>query len=263
MTHLEYMIRIFMLFVYFIDELPSPLTMRSFLEFLNQKLVIEKENIPIFCFPLPAGTTFSIEFCGFVRGDEFRTFKPSPELDADVIAINKSILPPDEELAALLDEENAGGCQLIRAAQYSGILPGGEEEHSEEMLDDDEWDERIRKQKEEVEMKKRRKMIKHWHDEADGGDMMKRGEMEEELLQQQYHQEQQQEEEEEEDEELPKEYVELMKKDKMRKRRLKEKKNKLKRSRNIPRSCSVCEITRRRKYDDIGTCSLSNSIRFG
>ena len=234
LTHLEYMIRLFMLFVYFIDELPTPLTMRSFLTFLNQKLVIEKEEIPFFCFPLNAGTTFSIEFCGFVRGEQLKVFDPSPELDAEIIELNKVILPPDEELAALLDEESAGGCQLIRAAQYAGILPGGEEEHSEPMLDDEEWEEYIAKQEEEREEKKKKKKKKKgygdWDSDDDGKSKMNGNGNENE------------EEQSEEDDELPEEYVELMKKEKRRKQKQKERKERLKRTRHSHMSYSVCEI---------------------
>ena len=238
MTHLEYLIRLFMLFVYFIDELPTPLTMRSFLTFLNQKLVIEKEEIPFFCFPLSAGTTFSIEFCGYVRGEEFRCYDPSPELDAEVIELNKVILPPDEELAALLDEENAGGCQLIRAAQYAGILPGGEEEHSEPMLDDKGWEEYIEKQNEIIEKKRKKKALAGWdgvddHDDDDGRNKMNGEENEGEQNEGGQN---------EDDDDLPEEYVELMKREKRRKQRRKERKERMRRSRHFPTSCSVCEI---------------------
>ena len=225
-----------MLFVYFIDELPTPLTMRSFLTFLNQKLVVEKEEIPFFCFPLNAGTTFSIEFCGFVRGDQFRSYDPSPELDAEVIELNKVILPPDDELAALLDEENAGGCQLIRAAQYAGILPGGEEEHSEPMLDDKGWEEYIEKQNEEMEkkkkMKKKKKGYADWDDDVvDGGKNKINGNGSENEGDQN-----------EDDDELPEEYVELMKREKRRKQKQKERKERMKKSRHSFTLYSVCEI---------------------
>lgn len=233
LTHLEYMIRLFMLFVYFIDELPSSLTMRSFLTFLNQKLVVEKEEIPYFCFPLNAGTTFSIEFCGYVRGEQIAVYDPSPELDAEIIELNKIVLPPDEELAALLDEENAGGCQLIRAAQYAGILPGGEEEHSEPMLDDKGWEEYIEKQEEEMEEKRKKRRKKKGYadwDDANGRNKMNGNENEDEG------------EEDEDDDDLPEEYVELMKKEKRRKQKQKEKRERLKRTRHSIMSCSVCEI---------------------
>ena len=132
-----------------------------------------------------------------------------------------------------LDEENAGGCQLIRAAQYAGILPGGEEEHSEPMLDDEGWEEYIAKQEEEREEKKKKKKKKgygDWDSDDDGRSKMNGNGNENE------------EDQSEEDDELPEEYVELMKKEKRRKQKQKERKERLKRTRHSHMSYSVCEI---------------------
>ena len=214
-----------MLFVYFIDELPEPLTMRSFLEFLNQKLVVEKEQIPCFRYALPAAQLSSFEFCGFIRGATNLCYEASPELDKEIIELNKIAVPPDDELAALLDQENAGGCQLIQAAQYSGILPGGENQ-SETLLDDEGWEELERRNLEmrEKEKKKKKKkqsstfkekIFRESSDESGSEDESKRKS------------------ESGEKEELPEEYVELMRKEKKRQRKLKEKKDQNKRRRQI------------------------------
>ena len=60
--------------------------------------------------------------------------------------MNEYVIPPDEELIQILDEENAGGCQLMRAAQYGGIVEG-DVERSEELKDKEEWDEWEKKEK--------------------------------------------------------------------------------------------------------------------
>lgn len=228
LNHLEYMVRIFLLFVYFIDELPEPLTMRSFLEFLRQKLVVEKEEIPYFNYPLQSSMSNSFEFCGFVRGNDFSYVELSPELDKEVARINRIILPSDEELVALLDQENADGCQLIRAAQYSGVLPGGEGQ-SETLMDEKEWDEYEEREKEEMEKKKLlKKMSKRGlimegmavEEDGDGNEQKGENDIEEG----------EEEEDEEEEEELPKEYLELMEKDKRRKEKWRKNKEKLRKS---------------------------------
>ena len=211
-----------MLFVYFIDERPEPLTMRSFLEVLNQKLVVEKEQIPCFRYALPAAQLSSFEFCGFIRGATNLCYEASPELDKEIIELNKIAVPPDDELAALLDQENAGGCQLIQAAQYSGILPGGENQ-SETLLDDEGWEELERRNLEMREKEKKKKqsstfkekIFRESSDESGSEDESKRKS------------------ESGEKEELPEEYVELMRKEKKRQRKLKEKKDQNKRRRQI------------------------------
>ena len=160
---MEYMVRLFYLFVYFVDELPRDLTMRSFLAFLRQKLVVEQEDIPYFCYPLSGVNGTNFEFCGFSRGCVTSYTRFSPELDEEVFRLNEFVIPPDEELIQILDGENAGGCQLMRAAQYAGIVEG-DVERSEELKDKEGWDEWESKEKLQRKLNRKRRSDKTMED---------------------------------------------------------------------------------------------------
>ena len=142
--------RIVFLFVYYIDELPLTLTTRDLLLFLQEHVHEDKELLGLFYIKIYGLTMRRAEFDGFIRGFPTRYVDRSPELDEEVFKLNEAEIPEDAELKMRIEEANCNGCELVRAAQYSGIIPG-DIERSEEMLDDEEWK---KKRKEEMKKKK-------------------------------------------------------------------------------------------------------------
>ncbi|KAK8830676.1 hypothetical protein WA577_004404 [Blastocystis sp. JDR] len=137
----EYCLRLMFLFVYYIDELSPTITIREFLHFLQERIQPGEDVLELFEFSTIGLRTRALEFDGFVKGNPHKYVDRSEALDEEVFRINEAIIPSDEELRAMIDEANCGGCELIRAAQYSGILPG-DMERSEELLDSEEWKKR-------------------------------------------------------------------------------------------------------------------------
>lgn len=137
----EYCLRLMFLFVYYIDELSPTITIREFLHFLQERIQPGEDVLDLFEFSTIGLRTRALEFDGFVKGNPHKYVDRSEALDEEVFRINEAIIPSDEELRAMIDEANCGGCELIRAAQYSGILPG-DMERSEELLESEEWKKR-------------------------------------------------------------------------------------------------------------------------
>ena len=144
---IEYIFRLVYLYVYFINEIPASSTIREYIQFLREKLLVQKESIPSLCFRLKGSRFADIDFCGFMRGCNTGYVKYSEEMDREVAWLLDIERPPDEELVGLIASANANGCQLRLAAEYSRLIPS-EMAQSEEMLDEEEWKERWKKKKE-------------------------------------------------------------------------------------------------------------------
>lgn len=141
----EYFLRLVYLFVYYIDDMSPTITIRDFLHFLQEHIQLDDDVLKPFELCTIGLKSRSIEFDGFVKGNPHKYVDRSEALDKEVFRINEAIIPPDDELRAMIDEANCGGCELFRAAQYSGIIPG-DIDRSEELLDSEEW--RKRREKE-------------------------------------------------------------------------------------------------------------------
>ena len=152
--HIEFMLRFFYLYVYFVDELPPNLTMRTFIHFLQKRLIDDKEDIPyLFANVAPSGWK-TYEFCGFCHGQKVTYVRFSKELDEEVMKINEISYPPDEELKELIHMY-----PLSEAVCYSGIIPS-DMERKEEFLTDDEWAKRKAQKKLEKEELRRKRIQK-------------------------------------------------------------------------------------------------------
>ena len=149
-SHIEYMLRFIYLYVYFVDELPPDLTMRSFIQFLRQRLLVEKEEIPYLVLHNVPGSFSKLEFSGFVHGLQTHYVRFSKELDEEVRRIVEISYPPDEEIKDHMHE-----MPLSEAVKYSGILPS-DVEREEEFLTKAQWEEKKREEKKEREEKKRK-----------------------------------------------------------------------------------------------------------
>ena len=149
-SHIEYMMRFIYLYVYFVDELPPDLTMRSFIHFLRQRLLVEKEEIPYLVLNNVPGSFRKLEFSGFVHGLQTHYVNFSKELDEEVRQIIELSYPPDEEIKSQMHD-----MPLSEAVRYSGILPS-DVVREEEFLTKDQWAEKKRKLNEEREEKKRK-----------------------------------------------------------------------------------------------------------
>lgn len=149
-SHIEYMLRFIYLYVYFVDELPPDLTMRSFIQFLRQRLLVEKEEIPYLVLNNVPGSFRKLEFSGFVHGLQTHYVRFSKELDEEVRRIVEISYPPDEEI-----KEHMHEMPLSEAVKYSGILPS-DVEREEEFLTKAQWEEKKREEKKEREEKKRK-----------------------------------------------------------------------------------------------------------
>lgn len=136
---IEYIFRIIYLYIYYINEIPDNCTLRSFIEFLQERIVVQKEEIPSLCFRLKGNRFLDIEFCGFIRGCNKQVEPHSEEVDKEVKWLNELELPSDEELLSMIQSANAGGCQLRLAAEYSRLIPS-DMEQSEEMMYEEEWE---------------------------------------------------------------------------------------------------------------------------
>ena len=148
------MLRFFYLYVYFVDELPPDLTMRSFIHFLQKRLVDDEEDIPyLFANLAPSGWN-TYEFSGFCHGQKMAYVRFSKELDEEVMKINEISYPPDEELKQVIHM-----FPLSEAVRYSGIIPT-DMERKEEFLTDEEWEKRRVQEKMEREERKKKRIQK-------------------------------------------------------------------------------------------------------
>lgn len=138
---IEYIFRLVYLYIYYINEIPCNCTLRTFIEFLRERLVVQKEVIPTLCFRLKGKQFCDIEFCGFVRGCSKSAVKITDEMNKEVKWLNELELPSDDELLSMIQSANTGGCQLRLAAEYSRLIPS-DMEQSEEMLYEEEWEQR-------------------------------------------------------------------------------------------------------------------------
>ena len=148
------MLRFFYLYVYFVDELPPNLTMRTFIHFLQKRLVDEEENIPFLFINMSPSAWKMFEFCGFCHGQKVTYVRFSDELDEEVTKINELSYPPDEELKEVIHNY-----PLSEAVRYSGIIPS-DIERKEEFLTDEEWEQRKAQLKLEKEDMKRKRIQK-------------------------------------------------------------------------------------------------------
>ena len=136
------------------DELPPNLTMRTFIHFLQKRLIDDKEDIPdLFANVAPSGWK-TYEFCGFCHGQKVTYVRFSKELDDEVMKMNEISYPPDEELKELIHMY-----PLSEAVRYSGIIPS-DMERKEEFLTDEEWEKRKAQKKLEKEELRRKRIQK-------------------------------------------------------------------------------------------------------
>ena len=135
---LEYIFRLIYLYIYYIYEIPENYTLREYIHFLQEKLVVKKEEIPNFCFRLLGSQFRDVEFCGFVRGCSNNYVRHSKEMDEEIKWLNSIEDLPEDELRELIEKSNVNGCELRRCAEYSRLIPS-EVEQSEEMLTEEQW----------------------------------------------------------------------------------------------------------------------------
>lgn len=147
---IECMMRLIYLYVYFVDELPSDLTMRSFILFLRQRLLVEKEEIPYLVMNIVPGSFRKLEFSGFVHGLQTNYVNFSKELDEEVKRLMEITYPPDEEIKSIMHDFS-----LSEAVRYSGIVPS-DVVREEEFLTKEQWAEKKRQKKEEREARRRK-----------------------------------------------------------------------------------------------------------
>lgn len=147
---IECMMRLIYLYVYFVDELPPDLTMRSFVLFLRQRLLVEKEEIPYLVMNIVPGSFRKLEFSGFVHGLQTNYVNFSKELDEEVKRLMEITYPPDEEIKSIMHDFS-----LSEAVRYSGIVPS-DVVREEEFLTKEQWAEKKRQKKEEREARRRK-----------------------------------------------------------------------------------------------------------
>lgn len=147
---IECMMRLIYLYVYFVDELPPDLTMRSFILFLRQRLLVEKEEIPYLVMNIVPGSFRKLEFSGFVHGLQTNYVNFSKELDEEVKRLMEITYPPDEEIKSIMHDFS-----LSEAVRYSGIVPS-DVVREEEFLTKEQWAEKKRQKKEEREARRRK-----------------------------------------------------------------------------------------------------------
>ena len=126
------------LYIYYIYEIPENYTIREYIHFLQEKLVVKKEEIPTFCFRLLGSQFRDVEFCGFVRGCKENYVKHSKEMDEEIKWLNSIEDLPEDELRDLIEKANVNGCELRRCAEYSRLIPS-DIVQSEEMLTEEQW----------------------------------------------------------------------------------------------------------------------------
>ena len=126
------------LYIYYIYEIPENYTIREYIHFLQEKLVVKKEEIPTFCFRLLGSQFRDVEFCGFVRGCKENYVKHSKEMDEEIKWLNSIEDLPEDELRDLIEKANVNGYELRRCAEYSRLIPS-DIVQSEEMLTEEQW----------------------------------------------------------------------------------------------------------------------------
>lgn len=153
-NHVEYILRLFYLYIYYIDFLPKSLTTRTFIEFLQQRLVEEKETIPEHFFNVHPSTFKRLEFTGFPRGSRRMCLDITPEIDKEVKKINALAFPPDEEL-----KKQLALYPLEKAVRHSRIVPS-DMDQLEVFHTEDEWRQIHEKEKEKKREKKEKRKQK-------------------------------------------------------------------------------------------------------
>ena len=133
-NHVEYILRLVYLYVYYVDSLSDTITVREFIEFLREKLVEERETIPEHFFNVHPSSFKRLEFTGFPRGSLYLGMVLNEDVDKEVKMINGLAFPPDEELKELLPKY-----RLAEAVRHSRIIDS-DMMQLEEFRTKEEWD---------------------------------------------------------------------------------------------------------------------------
>lgn len=133
-NHVEYILRLVYLYVYYIDSFSETTTVREFIEFLREKLVEESETIPEHFFNVHPSSFKRLEFTGFPRGSLYLGIVITDEVEEEVKMINDIAFPPDKELKKLLPKY-----RFAEAVRHSRIIDS-DMNQLEEFRTKEEWD---------------------------------------------------------------------------------------------------------------------------
>ena len=133
-NHVEYILRLIYLYVYYIDSFSESTTVREMIQFLRIKLVEESETIPEHFFNVHPSSFKRVEFTGFPRGSLHLGMVLTEEIEKEVKMVNDMAFPPDEELEQLLPQY-----RFAEAVRHSRIVDS-DTRQLEEFHVKEEWD---------------------------------------------------------------------------------------------------------------------------